>query len=213
MSLVGAWHDDTCMLHKHNMYAARSVIDGSLLDAARRVLARHGYTGATAERIAVEAGLSRVTLHRRGLTKDKILDELAGQAIERYRMKMWPVLTSEGNGQVRLARALEALCESSEENMEVILALQARSDAIFHEPDSDGPVATRSIFTEPLERILTEGAGDGSLKERDAAETATVLFNLVGWTYIHLRTGHRWPPEQARDAVLAIAMNGVATTR
>ena len=189
------------------------MVDAALLDAARRVLARDGYTGATAERIAVEAGLSRVTLHRRGLTKDSILDELAAQATGRYRERMWPVLTASGSGQARLTQALEALCESAEENLEVLIALQARSDAIFHEPVDDGPAATRSIFTEPLERILADGAGDGSLKEGDATETATVLFNLVGWTYIHLRTGHRWPPAQARDAVLAIAMNGVAITR
>ena len=192
------------------MYVARAMTDANLLDAARRVLARYGYSGSTAERIASEAGLSRVTLHRRGLTKDAILDELAVQATDRYRARMWPALTSAGTGGDRLAFALRALCESAEENMEILLALQARSDAIFHEPgDDDGPVGTRSTFTEPLERLLIDGAGDGSLQKGDAGVTATVLFNLVGWTYIHLRSGHRWPPEQARDAVVAIAMNGV----
>ena len=192
------------------MYVAPGMMDETLREAARRVLAQHGYAGATAERIAVEAGLSRVTLHRRGLTKDAILDDLANQATERYRARMWPVLTATGNGRARLAQALQALCESAEENMEVLLALQTRSDAIFHEPVADGPVATRSIFTEPLERILADGASDRSLREGDATETATVLFNLVGWTYIHLRAGHRWGPERARRAVVDIAMNGVA---
>ena len=187
------------------------MVDASVLDAAGRVLAEHGYAGATAERIAAEAGLSRVTLHRRGLTKDTILDQLAERATERYQTKMWPVLTAPGNGQARLIHGLETLCEAAEENMEVLLALQARSDAVFHEPGDAGPVATRSVFTEPLERILSEGANDGSLRPCDATETATVLFNLVGWTYIHLRSGHRWSPERARIAVLAIAMNGVAT--
>ena len=184
--------------------------DVDLLDAARRVLAQRGYAGTTAERIASEAGLSRVTLHRRGLTKDIILDQLAEQATERYRHRMWPVLTSAGSGRERLGRALEALCESAELNMEVLLALQTRTDAVFHDAAADGPVATRSVFTEPIERILTEGADDGSLKQSDAAETATILFNLVGWTYIHLRSGHRWPAEQARRAVIDIAMNGIA---
>ena len=185
--------------------------DAELLEAARRTLAQHGYAGATAERIAAEAGMSRVTLHRRGLTKDLILDQLAAQAIESYRARVWPALTSPGTGSERLARCLEALCESADENMEVLLALQARTNAIFHEPEADGPVATRSIFTEPLERLLLDGTADGTLKPIDPAETATVLFNLVGWTYIHLRTGHRWEPEKARAAVIDIAMSGVAT--
>lgn len=40
-------------------------------------------------------------------------------------------------------------------------------------------------------------------------ETATVLFNLVGWSYLHLRSGHRWPPDRATEAILDVALNGV----
>ena len=39
--------------------------------------------------------------------------------------------------------------------------------------------------------------------------TATVLFNLVGWTYVHMRTGHGWTPEHARAAVLDPVLNGL----
>jgi hypothetical protein len=35
---------------------------------------------------------------------------------------------------------------------------------------------------------------DGSIRQADPVETATVLFNLVSWTYRHLRQGHGWPP-------------------
>jgi AcrR family transcriptional regulator len=47
-----------------------------LLEAAKRTFAAHGYGGATLERIATEAGVSRVTLHRRGVSKDGLLAEL-----------------------------------------------------------------------------------------------------------------------------------------
>jgi hypothetical protein len=36
------------------------------------------------------------------------------------------------------------------------------------------------VFTEPLEKLLREGIADGSLRDVDPVETATVLFNLVG---------------------------------
>ncbi len=56
-----------------------------------------------------------------------------------------------------------------------------------------------------------DGAEDGSLRRlEDPDETATVLYNLVGWTYWHLRVGHRWPPERAAAAVVGIAIDGVA---
>lgn len=153
------------------------------------------------DRIAAEAGLSRVTLHRRGITKDGLLGELVEAATEAYRRALWPALTGPGTAAVRLRQALEALCANAEEHMALLVALRARSDAIFHREDEEEAL-TRTVFTEPLEKLLREGAADGSLRAVDALETATVLFNLVGWTYIHLRTGHGWAPPRAQRAVL-----------
>ena len=181
--------------------------NAELVDAGRRALARFGYHGTTAERIAAEAGISRVTLHRRGVSRDTILAELATRAADSYRAAMWPVLTGPGAAAERLAAALEAICEQAEEHLDLLVALQAQADAVFHEP-GDEPL-TRTVFTEPLERILRDGAQDGTLREVEYAEVATVLFNLVGWTYIHLRTGHSWPAERARRNVLAIALDGL----
>lgn len=183
-------------------------LDEHLLDAGRRAFARFGYHGATAERIAEEAGVSRVTLHRRGVSKELILAELSTRAVDAYRAALWPALTASGTGRERLEQALDAMCRAAEEHLELLLALRAQSDLIFHE-EAEQEATTRSVFTEPLERLLLDGASDGSLRLVDAQETATVLFNLVGWTYIHLRTGHRWSPERSR-AVVALVLEGLA---
>ena len=184
------------------------MIDAALLEAGRRALRRHGWQGLTAERIAEEAGISRVTLHRRGIRKQDILDALTEKAVEAYRAALWPALTGAGTGGERLEQALRALCDSAEDNLELLVALRSQTDAIFHEPDA-GEAMTRSVFTEPLERLLRDGIADGSLRKVDPVETATVLFNLVGWTYVHLRTGHRWMPEHARERTVEIALHGV----
>ena len=101
----------------------------------------------------------------------------------------------------------------ADENLALMAALGDRPrDAIFHEPPGDGGL-TRATFTEPVERILRDGAADGSLRAfEDPAETATVLFNLIGWTYRHLRTGHGWTPERATRGVLSIALEGVTSS-
>ncbi|MGI8513518.1 MAG: TetR/AcrR family transcriptional regulator [Solirubrobacteraceae bacterium] len=183
-------------------------LDEQLLDAGRRAFGRFGYHGATTERIAEEAGLSRVTLHRRGVSKELILEALSERAVHAYRAALWPALTTSGTGRERLEQALHALCQVAEEHLELLLALQAQSDRIFHE-DAEQEASTRSVFTEPLERLLRDGADDGSLRPVDAQETATVVFNLVGLTYMHLRSGHRWSPERSRG-VIAIVLEGVA---
>jgi AcrR family transcriptional regulator len=186
-------------------------IDPAVLDAARRTLREHGWNGTTAERIATEAGISRVTLHRRGIRREDILAALADLAVENYRTAMWPVLTAEGTAAERLHLALTTLCEVAEQHLEILVALQAASDAIFHEPTSaDEPAPTRTPFTDPLERLLRDGTTDRTLRPvEDPNETATVLFNATGWTYIHLRSGHRWPPDRARSATLDLLLTGL----
>ena len=181
-----------------------------VLRAAQRVFEQHGYAGATVDRIAAEAGLSRVTLHRRGLTKDLLLGELVVAATDDYRRAMWPALTAEGTGAERLEQALDALCTSAEKHMALLVALRAQADGVFHRDDADEAL-TRTIFTEPFEKLLREGISDGSVRAVDPVETATVLFNLVGWTYIHLRTGHGWNPARARRAMLDPVLRGLLT--
>jgi AcrR family transcriptional regulator len=178
-----------------------------LLAAARTVFARYGYHGATAERIAKSAGISRVTLHRKGLTKNVLLQSLVTEATESYRSSMWPAMTADGNGRQRMNAALEALCESAERDLGLLIALRAQSDSVFHEDGTE--VLTRTVFTEPLERLLRDGIADGSLRKVDPIETATVLFNMVGWTYVHLRSDHGWAPGRAREAVIGVALCGV----
>ena len=186
------------------------VTDESLLAAAEAALRRHGPAGLTGERVAEEAGISRVTLHRRGWTRGSLLAALAAEAERSYRERMWPILTGPGSGFERLAAALGALCELAEENMPLLLALDADANAsVFHEDAGGEEAMTRSPFTEPLERLLIDGVADKSLECSDPAESATVLFNMVGWTYIHLRSGHHWPAERSSRAVLEPVLAGL----
>jgi AcrR family transcriptional regulator len=179
-----------------------------IVDAARHVLAQDGLAAATLERISAEAGVSRMTLHRRGLSKKEIVRAIAERLEADYREAMWPALVARGNGRERLRHALERLCDVTERNLALLAELSAASrDAIYHE---SGPGAlTRRVFVEPLERLLRDGAADGSLAELDAEETATVLFNVVGHTYTHLRVGHEWTPERARKGVIELSIDGV----
>jgi AcrR family transcriptional regulator len=186
-----------------------AVLDQGLLDGAQRAIERWGWHEATLERIATEAGVSRMTLHRRGVTRDGLLGALSERLEAAYRSGMWPALTAPGSGRERLEQALAGYCEAVEANLELLAALaEADHNTIFHE---DGPRGlTRPAFTEPIRRLLQDGAADGSLAAEDPEETATLLLNLVSWTYRHLRRGHGWDAERARDGVLRIALDGVA---
>jgi AcrR family transcriptional regulator len=183
--------------------------DTAVLDAARRVVESHGWEGATLERVAAEAGLSRMTLHRRGVSRAGLLAALRAELERDYREAMWPAMSAPGTARERLEQALAAECRVAERNLELLGALgEGSRAAVFHGDEREG--FTREVFVAPLERLLLDGAADGSLRDTDAGETATVLFNLVGFTYRHLRQGHGWSASRARRTVLRVALDGVA---
>jgi AcrR family transcriptional regulator len=184
-----------------------------LVEAARQVLARDGLAAATLERISAAAGVSRMTLHRRGISRGHILHAIARRLEHDYREAVWPALVSRGSGRERLREALELLCAVTEENRATLVALSsAAGDEIYRDP---APARlTRKVFAQPLERLLLDGAADGSLAKCDAPEMATLLFNAVCHTYEHLRSGHGWAPRRARRGVIRLVMDGlVASSR
>lgn len=97
----------------------------------------------------------------------------------------------------------------AKDSLPLVLVLGECIGGAFGEPVRPDEDAVRHTFTEPLERLLRDGAADGSLRKTDASETATVLLNLVGWTYVHLRAGRRWSPRRAKRATLRVALGGV----
>ena len=182
-------------------------MDEVLVDGARRAIEEHGPSGATLERIAAAAGLSRMTLHRRGVSRAAILAALAERLEADYRAAMWPALVADvDTARERLELALVAQCDVADANLAVLDALDdATRDAVFHEGS-----LTREVFVEPLIRLFRDGGADGSLRAvDDPAESATVIFNVVGHGYRHLRSGHGWTHARARDAVVRLALDGV----
>lgn len=185
------------------------VTDDNLLDAAATVLGRLGIGGTTAEAIAAEAGLNRVTLYRRGLSPQRLVGDLVVRAGERFREAMWPAMTSSGTGRDRLQAAFEALCDVAEEELEVLAALFDGPTSVFHIDLPDG-AATSFEFIDPIRRLMLDGQSDGSIRQLDLDDTAELLFNQVGWSYVHMRRTHGWPADRCRRLVVDLAVAGVA---
>jgi AcrR family transcriptional regulator len=181
--------------------------DSQILDAARAAIVRYGYAGLSLERIAAEAGLSRVTLHRRGFTTDEIFDELVERGMTEQREALWPVLAAEGTGAERLRRALGTILDRCEQDLDVLLAISAQSDARRHL--EGGPAATARrmssagrVLVDPIQILVREGVKDGSLREVDAEVEGVLLLVSVAATYVRLRTAFAVPRKRAREMVV-----------
>lgn len=188
---------------------AQAATDERIAAGARRAIERYGWRKLTLARVAEEAGISRMTLHRRRLGRDELVSMLAREYAESFRAALWPAVTARGTGYERLARALGAVCTVTEEHLAFLRALDEETDTrLFHE--RAGVVRSRDPYLAPLERLLEDGIRDGSVRRVRVTETATTLVNAVDRTYRHLRTAHGWSPARARRALLDLCLRGLA---
>jgi AcrR family transcriptional regulator len=182
-----------------------------VVEGARRAIEAGGWQAATLTRIAEEAGLSRMTLHRRGLGREEIFALLARDYEDAFRAALWPAVTARGTGAERLEATLVAVCEVTEDHLAFLSALDEESDKrFFHE--SDGEVRSREGYINPIERLLEDGIADGSIRPVEVEETATVLVNAVDRTYRHLRRAHDWDTERSREVLIELVLRGLLPT-
>jgi AcrR family transcriptional regulator len=178
-------------------------VDETLHTATIGVLAEHGWSGVTLERVAEKAGRSRVTLWRQGQTEETLLSSLLDALAADYRDTMWPVLAASGTGREGLIRALEALFDVIDRHLPLMLS----SDLVFHQEQArNGPVS----FLDPFERFLREGEADGTLHPHGRiSDVAEVLMVSAALTYVHMRGRHHWSRSRARRLTLDLVLRGV----
>jgi AcrR family transcriptional regulator len=186
--------------------AQAPAIDPAVVEAAARVLVRDGLAGTTIVAVAAEAGCSRVTLHRHGVTRAELVDAVVRRAADDVRASLWPALTGPGPAATRFVTALEELCDVAERHRGVLAALFSAKD-----PPRAERRGRRSgfDFIEPFERLLLDGLVDGSLRSDEPELDAELAVNAVTWTYIHLRSAHGWSRTTARARVVAMAVAGL----
>ena len=184
-------------------------MDDRLLDAAVAILVEHGAAGLTLERVAEQAGRSRVTLWRQGVTQDSLMDGLLARLTRDYRDAMWPALANAGTGAQRMRSALDALCDVADRHLHLLIV----SDEVFHlAADRVRDITGQDFsFLDPFVAALRAGAKDATLQAPDGPlpDLADAVFNTVCWGYVHLRRRHGWSDGRARGPVLGIALAGL----
>jgi AcrR family transcriptional regulator len=182
-------------------------INAELIAAVEQVVEVKGWAGATTELIAEAAGVNRVTLYRRGLSKDRLLAAAAAAAAAEFQTAALKALTNQDTARHRLELLLAILYDLADAHLALLAGLYDGPTALFHlGGKSDAAALTRFEYTEPFERILRDGSADHSLVSAHPHDDAELIFNTAGWTYIHFRRSHRWKPRRARTAVNRIAV-------
>ncbi len=186
-----------------------SGIDQTLLDATAAAITKWGLGEVTLDRVAAEAGMSRATIYRRGVTRDNLIAALTIEAADTYNRAILPAISAPGTARERLELALRALCAAADDHLYLLAGMFLAHGEIFHKPGPDALVV--DAFAEPFERLLRDGAADGTLRDLPPEIAATALFNLVGWGYIHLRAAHEWSPAATTDVIVDLVLRGTAS--
>ncbi len=185
------------------------MLDDQRILQLRDAVGQRRWSEVSLEELAQAAGISRMTLHRRGVGRDEILQALGDLLESEHSQAALPALTSLAPAPERLAMALKAKLAVDERYLGLMEALQNQLPAIYHE-QGDGEVLTRGPFTDGIKRILQDGASEGTLApQENLDDAATLIFNACGWTYREMRNGHRWPPAKAADQVVDLLLNGL----
>lgn len=194
---------NTFMLDRMSIVAAdQPPIDPNLVDAAAKVLDTVGLNGLTLVAIAEAAGVSRVTLHRRGTSVDEYLVAVLGRASDDLRASLWDTLTSSRPASDRLRVALTTLCEVCERHSGIMAAMYC----VPALPRRQGRT-TSFEFIEPYAKLFTDGDVDGSILSADPLRDATLVANSVAWTYLHMRRAHGWTIDDTTDHVVSMAIS------
>ncbi len=159
----------------------------ALLDAAIRLLHRKGYSGATTELIADEAGLTRGALHHHFKTRADLMAEVIRSVYEREQ-RAYQEMAADGGRGARLSDWPDMLWEvlSKPSGLAVLEILQAsRSD-----PDLAARVAPMQAAVERM----SLAAIDQQFGSADAAEMLPGIRLLV-WAVRGLSIGQLLAPD------------------
>lgn len=156
-----------------------------LLDAAARVFARKGLKGATTREIAIEAGLSEMTLFRRFGTKEKLLRAVVERFFAR---RIEPPVVHEPPGDLRAALLHYAKLQHRlmDESLPIIRVLLGE----LHHFSKDHRDVLHDVFR-PMRSAMNTLLTSQQKKPRRGADVEMLIDMLEGVIFIDsLRRSH-----------------------
>ena len=181
-----------------------------IIDAARRVVARDGPRGASMEKIAEAANISKGTLYLYFDSKDALVRE----ATERGHAEMAAYvdrIVQEAAGPVEAIKAyVRAVLQFCDENETLFRAMNTY-------PDSGGDPTAKSVakrvggYVDLLEAYIEQGISDGVLRPVAARRLARLLVEGArGIVIERLRdTGSAVSVADDADSLIGIVLDGV----
>jgi len=153
-----------------------------ILDAACRVVARHGFQGATVDRVAEEAGIAKGTVYLYFHTKEELLKAAVEQGIETFTNQVRAAVSEVSTPLEKLASLVEVSLQLSDENRDFFKTLLLERNFLAAAPDN--PEAARMLdlylaHMHFIQEIIQSGIEAGFLRPHDAEAAAFALNESI----------------------------------
>ncbi|MBB5216534.1 TetR/AcrR family transcriptional regulator [Parapusillimonas granuli] len=185
-----------------------------IIEAARRIFARHGYEGASISMIAAETGLTKAALYHHFTSKEAIYRASSRTGMDELLMEVGNALDKTGPHPIdRLRAYMHASAARFERNQDSWMS----GSAIFwttHSSETRSEVLrVRDEYEGVLKDIIHEGMASGVFrKDIDVDLSSKFLLSIVNQLPRWYRKGGKYSAVEIIDIYLDTYLNGVLDT-
>lgn len=183
----------------------------SILRASAEVFRRRGYNRATIEEIAAELFLTKAGVYHYFSSKQEILDGLCDRAMTAAEEAVERAVQAEAEPLPRVRRMLEDYTAAVMQEP-AFTVLMRHLDEVSETSLADLQ-QRRKIIESKLRKTIEEGIKSGVF---DTADTGVAVFGMLGainWMYAWFQPDGRLPPEEVRDILVTLVLNGILVRR
>jgi AcrR family transcriptional regulator len=180
------------------------------LPRAAELIADRGLDQTKIEELAEVTGIPKATLYYYFTGKEEILVFLLRDLLTGVADTVAIAIESDGSAAQRLTRVVRAQLAVMAEQPAVWRALAADFGRAYRLPELAEALAT--AYYEPVERLLAEGAADGSLRGIDnAGAVSMAIFGAATWAGLqNLLTEESLDVDQLAGLVTSFILHGVS---
>ncbi|MGH7961264.1 MAG: TetR/AcrR family transcriptional regulator [Candidatus Binatia bacterium] len=184
-----------------------------ILAAACRVVAQHGFQGATVDRVAEEAHVAKGTIYLYFHDKEELLKAAVEQGIEHFTHQVRAEVAEVPTPVEKLRRLFEASLELSETDRDFFKTLLLERNFLAAAPNRSEPALTIDRYLDHIhfiEEIIASGVRTESLRPHNIEVSACVLYETIRGCFQQRVLGlTNRPASASADIFLDLFLHGV----
>jgi len=184
-----------------------------ILDAARCVVAQHGFQGATIDRVAEEASIAKGTVYLYFHNKDELLKAAVEQGIETFTAQLRAEVAEVKTPLEKLRRLVESSLKLSDSHRDFFKTLLLERNFLAASPNH--PEAAHMLdlhlaHIHFIEEIIQEGVRAGVLRPHNVEAAAFALNEVIRGCFQQRALGlTARPAAEDADILLDLFLHGV----